>query len=344
MNLKGLMGLGLCAVALTAIGCSESGGDETGVGGTTGNAGADSGAEGGSPSAGGSTSTPQTPTVGSFAVVLNPAIDATGPYTSIFGTVYSHPYPSDVIETEVLAGTDCTVYAFSRHTCTNPTCTTSQACVDTNVCADIPALVSVGDVTLSGIGDSEFRLSAINNNYQFAGEIAFPGFSETDTITLSASGDFYPAFEISATGIAPLELAATSYMLIDGSPLELSWTRGASSDTRISIVLNISKHGGSAGYLACEVADTGSLTIPAEQISALIGLGVAGFPQLTVKRFHRGQETVSTGEILLDIAALSSPELSVEGYCSCFDSSDCGSCSDSTKTTCDTVRKLCYAP
>jgi hypothetical protein len=54
----------------------------------------------------------------------------------------------------------------------------------------------------------------------------------------------------------------------------------------------------------------GSLTIPAEEIKTPINVGVADFPE-------------------------------IEGYCSCFDSGDRGSGSDSSNTTCNTVTKLC---
>jgi hypothetical protein len=140
-------------------------------------------------------------------------------------------------------------------------------------------------------------------------------------------------------------LTDAKYQIASGKPLEVSWTPSAVvTDAKVSIGLNISKHGGSAGYLECSVSDTGSYTIPADLISALIDLGVAGFPQLTVTRSSTGDAQVSTGIIEFVVQSLAIPTLEVEGYCSCFNSSECGSCSDTTKTTCDTVKKLCTKP
>jgi hypothetical protein len=301
----------------------------------------DSSAPGGS--SGGTSST--NGVVGYFSVTLNPAIDTTQPYTTIFGKVYTGPQQTSVIETPVASNAECKVVSFSQQSCTNPACTTEQTCVATNNCQANPTLVTVGDVTMAGIGSSDIKLSATNKNYQYAGDIIYPGFAEGATITMSATGDFYSAFSVSSKGVAPIVMSEASYMIDSGTALALKWTPGSSATgAKVNLGLNISKHGGSAGYLSCDVADTGSYTIPADLVTKLIGLGVAGFPQLTVTRSTTGEATVSSGTVQLAVQSLAIPNLQVKGYCSCFASADCGSCADTTKTTCDTVKKLCNAP
>lgn len=341
-----------CALLATAsllAACSSS--ESSNASGNTGGAGSGTGGTSQTSSTGGSGSnvgggTAATETVvGNFSVTLNPAIDATGPYTSISGKVYTGKILSDLITTVIAQDANCKVYQYSRQSCSNPACTTSQSCVATDVCQDNPVLAGVGDVTVAGIGTGALKLAVVNKNYQYAGDITYPGFAEGDTITLSAAGDYYSAFSVTAPGVASIALTETSYTLATGSPLALTWTPGSSSiNASVSIGLNISKHGGSVGYLECNLLDTGSLTIPAEQITALMNLGVSGFPQLTATRSTRGVATVSSGVVEFEVTALANPNLQIQGYCSCFDSSDCGSCSDTTKTTCDTVKKLCHAP
>jgi hypothetical protein len=237
------------------------------------------------------------------------------------------------------------VYKFSRQLCTNPACTASQTCTGTNVCKDKPSLVSVGDVTLDGIGASQLKLSATNNNYQYPIDLPYPGFDEGAVVTLNATGGAFAAFSVSAKGVAPVELEQSSYELSTGKALTIDWTAGsASAGAKILISLNISKHGGSAGYMKCQTSDSGSLTIPANLVQALLDLGVAGFPELLFTRSARAEASVSAGKIGFEIDALAKPPLSIEGYCSCFDSGDCGTCSDTTKTVCDSVKKLCHAP
>lgn len=339
-----LVRAGACCILLGS--CSSNGSkSDSATGGSTAQGG--SAAQAGSSAQGGSSAqsgSGPTGTVGTFSVVLNPAIDETGPYTSVFGKVYGDLYPTDVIETAVAENDVCTVYKFSRHTCVSPACTTSQACIEGNVCADIPSLVSVGEVTLAGIGGSSLKLSAVNNNYQFAGEIDYPGFDAGSDITLNAAGDHYPAFSITTPGVAPMELSQDTYTLSKGTPLALEWTAESSGTAKVEVELNISKHGGSAGFLKCEVDDTGTLTIPGDLISALIDLGVAGFPQLSVRRSNYAEAQVNSAKIGLEVAALATPKLEIEGYCSCFNNTDCGSCADTTKSSCDSVKKLCLAP
>jgi hypothetical protein len=342
-----------CALLVTAsllAACSSSGSSNTS--GNTGGAGSGTGgasqtsSTGGSASTnvGGSTAATET-VVGNFSVALNPAIDTTGPFTSISGKVYTGKSLSDQIATVIAQDANCKVYQYSLQSCTNPACTTSQSCVATDVCQDNPVLAGVGDVTLTGIGPSTLKLAVVSKNYQYAGEITYPGFAEGDTITLSATGDYYSAFSVTARGVASIAFTETSYTLASGSPLALKWTAGSSSvGASVNIGLNISKHGGSVGYLECNVSDTGSLTIPAEQITALMNLGVSGFPQLTATRSTRSVATVSSGVVEFEVKALANPNLQIQGYCSCDNNSDCGTCSDTTKTVCNSVNKLCHAP
>jgi len=325
----------LILLAEAIQGCSSGGDGDGPQGGATGSGGAGNALGGG----GGSTGL-----IGTFQLLLNPKVVDTEPYTSIFGTVYGSPYPTDVIETSIASNTSCNVYRYSRQSCTSPTCTGSQACVSTNVCKDKPSLVSVGDVTLTGVGDSQLKLTAINNNYQYPLELPYPGFAEGSTVTLNAAGGALSPFTLSAKGVAPLATKEASYLIASGKDLSVEWTPGANTEAKISISLNISKHGGSAGYMRCETTDSGSFTIPANLLKALTDLGVAGYPELLLVRSTRTETSIAAGKVAFEIAAPAKPALNVEGYCSCFDSSECGSCSDSTKTVCDSVKKLCHAP
>ena len=79
-------------------------------------------------------------------------------------------------------------------------------------------------------------------------------------------------------------------------------------------------------------------------LKALVQLGVGGFPELLLKRSTHGEATVAAGKIALEIEAVAKPALNIEGYCSCFNDSDCGSCTDKAKTSCDSLKRLCKTP
>jgi hypothetical protein len=304
---------------------------------------AGSGGSSGAASAGGGNAATNA-SLGSFSVTLNAAIETTPAYTAVLGKVYSGEPPREEIETPIASANGCTAYKYSLHACIETQCSSSQRCVGPEQCRDVARLVSVGAVSIAGFDAGPLTLTATNNNYQYAGEIAYPGFADDAALTLSAAGDHYPAFSITSTGVAPILLRAETYAVVPGAPLAVEWEPGQNSDARVSIVLNMTRHGGSAGFLECDVADTGSLTIPANVLSALVDLGVAGFPQFVATRYTQGVAAVAGGQIALKVSSVALAELGVEGLCSCFDSSDCGSCGDATKTSCDANRRLCVAP
>jgi hypothetical protein len=343
MNSTVLRTLISSTVLASAWGCSSEGTSPSASGGDAGTS--QGGSAGGPPTGGTSTGgTSADANVGTFFVTLNPSIESTAPYTSIDGKVYSGETPADIIETPVASGNGCTTYVFSRQPCVNVTCSSTQKCAGPDDCRELPALVGVGAVSVTGVGPNILDLSEVNKVYQYAGEISYPGFEDGAAISLSAGGDFYPAFDISTTGVAPVALHAGDYVLSSGEPLLVEWEPGTNPDAGVTVTLNISRHGGSDGYLQCDVEDSGSLIIPAEPIRELIALGVAGFPQLIVTRRTRAEAHVTNGRVALEVSAIANPTLAVEGYCSCFDSSDCGSCSDTTKSVCDSVRRVCISP
>jgi hypothetical protein len=312
-----------------------------GAGGTAGTGGTSSGGSGGAAAGSGGSSDV---VVGTFTVALNPSEDGAPAFTTVFGKVYSGPYPKDVIETPVVSEGGCTVYKYSLHQCISPACTGAQKCAGPEDCQEVPDLVSVGAVTLQGLGSAPLTLSLTNNNYQYPLDLEYPGFDEGAQLSLSAAGGFYPGFTVTTTGVAPVTLSAETFELATGTPLLVEWEAGGSPDASVTVNLNISRHGGSSGYLECHGSDSGSLTIPAGPVTRLIELGVAGYPQLVVTRSTHGEVPVSTGKLTFQSTATAIPTLGIEGLCSCFDSSDCGSCEDTTKTVCDSVRKVCLAP
>lgn len=324
---------------ISALGCSSKDEPAEASGGQTG-----SGGSAGSPSAGGGNTSTGDALLGTFSVTLNAELEGTPAYTAVIGKVYSGEYPDNVIETPIGSGNGCTAYKFSQHACIETECSSSQRCAGPEDCRELPRLVGVGAVSVTGFDAGPLSLTAVNNNYQYPADLAYPGFADGAAISLTAAGDHYPAFSIAATGVAPIALTSASYRLSSGSPLLVEWEPGQNSAARVSIVLNLTRHGGSAGYLECDAADSGSLTIPANVLQALMDLGVAGFPQLVATRYTQGTATVPGGRVALSVSSVKIPELNVDGVCSCFDSSDCGACGDTTKTVCDSLHRICLAP
>jgi hypothetical protein len=320
------------------LACSSDEEPSPGSGGQSG-----SGGSSGASSAGGGNAASDV-SLGSFSVTLEAALGEKPASTSVIGKVYSGAYPAEVIETAVASSNGCTAYKYSLQACIEVECSSSQRCAGPEDCRDLPRLVSVGAVSMTGLEAGPLTLAAVSNNYQNVADIPYPGLADGASLTLTAAGDHYPAFSITSTAVAPMVLRANSYSVSGDSPLLVEWEPGQNNAARVSIVLNLTRHGGSAGYLECDAPDSGSLTIPANVLKALFDLGVAGFPQLVANRRTQGVAAVPGGQIALNVTAVTMPTLNVDGICSCFDSGDCGSCSDTTKTSCDAARRLCVAP
>lgn len=312
-------------------------------GGGKADAGADSATDAGGTTP--DTGSPSKGPAGNFTIALNPPVDDAPAYTSILGKVYSAAYPTEIIETVIASDSNCKVYKYSIQACFEPACSGDQTCVAENVCETKPSPVSVGDVSVAGVGSAPLKLSVTNYNYQYPLDLPYPGVTEGQPVTLTGTGGAFAAFTVTAKGVAPIATSNASYLITKDQPLTLNWTPGASSvGAEVTVTLNISKHGGSAGYMHCKTTDSGSLTIGADVLKKLLDLGVAGFPELLLRRSTHGEATLGAGKIALDIFAEAKPVLNIEGYCSCFNSSDCASCTDKTKTSCDSLKRICKTP
>lgn len=284
-------------------------------------------------------------------------------YTTVTGQVFDGPTLSPNIVTALPVPSDatpgCVVYAETIPTCTGvggctttgstyPACAAAAVsgnntciCVATDTCQASPTAKDVGTVTVSGIADSAdaaaaFQLVNKSNAYLMSPttELAYPGFTEGDPITIATTGGDYPPFEITAEGIAPLILTngppfniakvpSSSDAGADANQYDaftIKWTPpGADSTSRIQFDLDLGHHGGSAGYLSCDVDDTGYLKISASLMNQLIGLGkIGGFPELSIARTTSASTPVAQGTVNLVIdSTISAPTLTIDGYFSC---------------------------
>jgi len=335
----------LAPVGLTNCSSSEKS-NPAGVGGS-GNEGG-GGSQGGTSASGSTVFSLLAKSVGRFFVKLNSVAPAN---TTVDGTVKDGAEPLSYVETPVSSEGGCTLYKLTAPSCINANSgngcdTTTQVCSATDTCTNYPVKKNVGTVTVTGVetsaGTAPFTLTPVGNSYIVGGDVTtvYPGFTEGSPIKITAAGADYTAFEISAKGIKQLVLGASSYQVGTTTPLNVTWTApGSASDARIQATVNLSHHGGSKGYIACDVADTGSLTISAAQIAGLINMGVAGFPTLTVIRRSTGTASVASGQVVLSVEASVSPDFSVEGFTSCGGDEAVTPCA--TGTTCNTAVKLC---
>jgi len=335
--------LAVLAAPISATNCSSSENNQTGAGGTGTQEGT-----GGTSSTSSTVFTLLAKSVGRFFVKLNSTDPAN---TIVSGVVKSGADPNSYVETPVSTAGGCTLFKLSAPSCANANngdgCDTSaEVCTGTDTCTKRPTNKNVGVVRVTGVetntGTNSFELMNVSNSYNTPGDVllTYPGISEGNAIKVSAAGADVPAFEVTAKGIGPLALGSASYQISTTAPLTVTWTvPNLSGDSRIQATVNVSHHGGSKGYIACDVADSGSLAISAEQIAGLINMGVAGYPTLTVVRRATGTAAIAAGQVVLSVESSVSPAFSVQGYISCLGDETVSPCG--AGQSCNVDLKLC---
>jgi hypothetical protein len=113
--------------------------------------------------------------------------------------------------------------------------------------------------------------------------------------------------------------------LIDGEAFTLQWEPASEGASRISLKLDISHHGGTKGKVECEGDDDGELTVPADMVSDLIALGVAGFPSVVLTRTASEQTQLPMGRVRLRVYEYVERFVTIPGLRSCGSQVDCES-------------------
>ena len=273
-------------------------------------------------------------TYGSFQVSLvQPVLGASQGYTSVVGKLYNGPTPSPLNWKEEAKSGSCTLLKPSAPFCETP-CGSTATCVAANKCQAFPKSIGVGRVTVEGIksraGDMTFTMDPLNNGYQPAAGVilALPPFSEGDAVKFTAAGDTAAAaFSITAKGISSLHLLNDTLTLADGKAVSLKWTAPADpSLSTISVMVDISHHGGTKGKIECEGPDNGTMEIAAGLVDELKALGVSGFPKLEMARRAVGTSASVEAKVILE-SQVTMP-LNIPGLISCTPGSEDEKCPD----------------
>jgi hypothetical protein len=270
--------------------------------------------------------------LGGFVVDLVAGEGGEAGYTSVSGKVYDGALPSPVIWTAVADSGGCRLLTPRVPFC-SPGCGGVAICAADGQCVPYPSARDVGTVRVSGLGASSFEMTALLGSYQPAATVSLPmpPSAEGEQVVFRAAGASLPAFTVESRGVAPLSLAG-SFALAADRALVFTWPAPADpGQSEIEVKLDISHHGGTKGKIECQVADSGTLSIPADQITRLLALGAAGFPTIEVTRVARGIAALAAGRISLRVTSTVEVPVEVPGVRSCTEDSDCpsgGSCQD----------------
>jgi hypothetical protein len=320
----------LVALALFAgLACSSGGGGMATTGGTGGGS-TPTGGTGGGGTASPLAYKPCDPAarVGGFAVVLK-HVEGFTPFTAVEGSVRNAVDPTEAW-VEMAKEGECRLMVGPMLVCNTPQCAAEQVCAGANKCIPAPASQDVGTVTVTGLGGALAIMPTMPPSpvfYSSSLTDKYPPFGPEAEITLKTGGGKYPAFSLAGRGIEPLAFAGTGLKVARNQPLPVTWTASAKNKSaRIHMKLDIAHHGGIAARINCDVADSGSLTIPATLVTKLMDRGLAGWPTLALTRQTVDSTTVGPGCVELVVASEVAREIEVEGVISCNTSKDMPTC------------------
>jgi hypothetical protein len=299
---------------------AAAGASSGGTGGTGSNAGAGPGAGGVPASELPYAPCPAASDVGGFAIEIGDG------FTSVDGQVFDAVTARLPIELQREG--DCRLVTLPNLLCDPPCAASTQSCGENNQCLPTPVAHSVGTVTVSGLARAvEMTANANTGSYRPAPPaLPHPGFAPGADLRLSASGGDYAPFELRGWGIEPFQFTGETVDVSGGTPANLSWAPPTDAGpARVRAVLNVNNHGSSDTSIECDFPDTGSATIPASLIDALIARGASGFPTLGITRRTATSTTIEPGCVQLVVTSdiLYAVDVNLAGLVSCNEDNPC---------------------
>jgi len=193
-------------------------------------------------------------------------------YSAITGQVADAVVPATVLQPEESEGS-CRLMRRVNPFC-DPACEVGYNCSQSEECVPYPVNQSAGTVTITGLLDNVSLEPNSSKAYQKT-DVSDPPFAPGSPILLDAEGDEVAGFRLDGIGVTPLAGVSTAWEIHAGEPLAVTWTAGL-GHARILTTLNVDQHGNSPVTMYCDFDDTGSASMPASLIDALIAYGLSG--------------------------------------------------------------------
>ena len=205
-----------------------------------------------------------------------------------------------------------------------PACAGNEACGEAGSCIPYPRQIDVGVVEIAGLTRTT-SMSPLEpgNTYFSPGADNPPYSSDAQVLLTAAGGSGIEPFELLGRGSEPLP-ESPSGQLVRGMDLSLSWPPpGTQAPTHVLVELTIDQHGVSPLTLACELADSGSGTLPAALIDQLLDAGISGFPNGKLTRRTADHVLLAQGCVELMVGSPRAANVTVAGYTPCNGSAEC---------------------
>ncbi len=254
-------------------------------------------------------------------------VEAYEDYAIVDGTVTNGVVPVTVLENVATEG-DCTLLKRNNPYC-EPTCESSEACDFDGNCIEYPVAQDLGTVTIAGTKPAAVMTATSPGYRYFKTEMRLPPWAPGKLIELTTTGATVEPFTLHGVGPDLLEPTSTTWTVVSGTDLLVSWDAPTTEvRTEVRLSLNIDQHGQTPITLVCHFDDDGEATVPASVIDAVMGAGVTGFPNASLRRQTADSTTLSGGSttggcVDLLVAHELAMDVEVEGHTPCTSNADC---------------------
>jgi hypothetical protein len=238
-------------------------------------------------------------------------------FTGVQGRVFDGVTPSAGLETLANEGA-CRHLRTPRPFC-DPSCAPGDACTAEG-CLPSPESRAVGTVTVRGLA-AAVEMAPVPPGFFYTNPdpLPHPGFAAGDAIELTAEG-----FTLRGLGTPAIAGTANTLTVEPGADLVVVWEASELGDAiGVTVTLNVNQHGVTGSRIACEVDDSGDLTIPAALVTALVDDGLSGFPSLVLRRRSADSTLLDGGCVDLQVLAQKTIDVEIEGLTSCNEDGDC---------------------
>lgn len=250
------------------------------------------------------------------------SVEAYDAYAIVAGSVADGVLPISVL-TEVTSEGNCQLLRRENPYC-SPSCESGQTCDLDGVCVPYPEGQDLGTVSVLGLLDA-VSMEPSTPGYTYSSDtLPFPPFEAGGLVALQSSGGNHDPLLLHGVGVDLLEPTDTSWELAGAVPLSLAWDAPAGSvRSEVALNMNIDQHGITPIFLRCAFADTGSATVPASVIDAMLAAGVSGFPSASLARRTVDRTAVGEGCVDFTVSHDVLIDLSVDGHTPCESNADC---------------------
>lgn len=243
-------------------------------------------------------------------------VEAYTDYSIVDGRVRDGVIPNTVLTEELVDG-DCRLLRRENPHC-EPACAGDEACSLDEECVPYPQDIPLGIVEVAGLSANVVMEARTPGYRYFDTQLPHPAYTGGELVELRFEA-------VTLHGVGPQTLVPTNDVLVqDETALTLTWDPPTGEvRTSVSLDLNIDQHGTSPLRIQCEFADTGTGTVTAAMVSALLSSGVSGYPNAILSRHTADQGTHEDACVDFVVASPFPLDVDVEGFIPCSSDDDC---------------------